>query len=514
MDKLQGLSRVGDLVRRSADRFPDLIALQDGALRWRYRELLSAMDDTRRELAELSIRAGDRVLIVAENCAEQVVLLFAVSELDAWPVLVSGRLAGEEIDRILGHCTPRLALLLSKSSPGAAQHAQRICAIQSKIEGLGAMHVWQPSSEPRPEPIDERVDQRIAAMIYTSGSTGVPKGAMLSHANLLFIGLMQAEVRHYVPGDKIYCVVPIAHVGGLASVLMGIFAAGGCVSLVQRFSAPGLGQMLREDDISILAGLPTLYVKFLEWARANPEQFAKPKLRMLTCASSPLDPAVKSDVEALFDLPLMNGYGMTETAAVACQTEFNHKRNDVSVGSPLPGVEVRFADDDGYDVAEGEVGEILVRGPNVFPGYYRNPQATSATFSADGWFKTGDLGHRDSNGDVFISGRLKDTIKRSGYNIYPIDVETALNAHPDVAISAVVGRPRDADEEVVAFVQLNENSAIGPEQIIGFLAQRLASYKLPNVLEVLPQLPTLHNGKVDKTAVRQLAIDLRNRNSQ
>ena len=507
MENLQELSRIGDLVRRSSERFPDNTAIEDGGLAWSYRTLLRIIHETQKQLITLGVKSGDRVLVVAENCAEMVAILIATSELDAWTVLVSARLAPEEINRILEHCTPRTALFLSRRSEPAAAHAKRLSAHQLDFGELGPVDVWQPETEPLAETMPDHSLDRTAAMIYTSGSTGVPKGAMLTHKNLIFMGLTQTRVRRYSENEKIYCVVPIAHIGGLCSVLMGMLACGGCINLHQRFSPEVLGQVLRESGITILAGVPTLFVKFLEWIRAHPDQFAAPELRLVTSASSPLDPAVKADIEAAFGLPLMNGYGSTETSAVICQTEVNQQRHDVSVGKPLPDVEIRFIGDNDKDVAQGEVGEIIVLGPNVFPGYYHNGEATAAAFTKDGWFKTGDLGYCDKNGDVFITGRSKDTIKRSGYNIYPIDVEMALNAHPLIAISAVVGRPRNADEEVVAFIQLIENATLTEKEIIAFLKERLAAYKLPNVLQIVPQLPTLHNGKVDKVTIRRLAMD-------
>jgi acyl-CoA synthetase (AMP-forming)/AMP-acid ligase II len=505
------MRRIGEILSHGAALFPERPALseeQQNWTLWTYAGLRRAVDEAAQALAALGARAGDRVLLVAENCAEMVALFFAASELDAWPVLASARLAPAEIDAIAAHCEPRLALFLSVKSVEAAAHARRRGAVLTDFGRLGQIEVDRISGEPVCEPPPVRIEDGVAAMIYTSGTTGTPKAAMLSHANLLYIGFTQAEQRRYTPGDKLYCVLPLAHIGGLSSILMGIFTAGACVCLAQRFSPAELGRALREQGITVVAGVPTLHVKFCEWARSNPELYAAPRLRIVTCASSPLDPAVKADVEALYGLPLQNGYGLTETAAVVCQTRLDEPRGDTSVGKALPGVSVRFVDEAGGDLPQGAVGEILVLGPNVFLGYYRNPDASRAAFTAEGWLKTGDLGYAAADGNVYIAGRAKDLIKRSGYNVYPLDVETALNAHPQVAICAVVGRARGADEEVLAFVQLREGSAAEPEELIAFLRSRLAAYKLPGVLRVLPQLPALHNGKVDRAAMRRLALEL------
>lgn len=505
---LPSLDHIDQLVARGAARFPARPALQDGDALWTYRDLERIVATTCEGLAALGVRAGDRVLVVAENCAEVIALLFAIGRRDAWPVIVSSRLAPGEIEAIVGHCAPRLVLYLSARSDAAGDHATRRAGRALELAPIGTVHVERPAGEPVPEPPPARPEEGVAAMIYTSGTTGVPKAAMLSHANMLFMGAAQAAARRLGVDDKIYCPLPLSHAGALVSQLMSALTAGACLFLATRFAPVELARALRDEGITIVPGVPTLHVKFVAWARANPDAFAAPRLRLVICASSPLYPAVKADVEALYGMPVQNGYGLTETAAVVCQTELDAPRSDTSVGKPLPGVSVRFAGAGGAEAAPGDVGEIEVRGRNVFLGYYRNPEATRTAFTADGWFKTGDLGYADAAGNVFIAGRAKDLIKRSGYNVYPLDVETALNAHPAAAMCGVVGCPRGADEEVVAFVQLKEGAGDSAGDLLAFLAQRLAAWKLPGVLRIVPALPTLHNGKVDKAAMRRMALEL------
>jgi acyl-coenzyme A synthetase/AMP-(fatty) acid ligase len=252
--------------------------------------------------------------------------------------------------------------------------------------------------------------------------------------------------------------------------------------------------------------VPTLHLKLAEWVRERGSELVAPKLRMATSAASPLDARVKALAESLYRLPLQNGYGLTETSAIVCQTRLGTPLPTVSVGKPLPGVRLRIVDAGGATVRAGETGALQVDGPNLFRGYYRNDDATRAAFTDDGWFATGDLGYADERGEVFVAGRAKDLIKRSGYSVHPVAVEAVLNGHRGIAASSVVGRPQGADEEVVAFVQLAQGLRALPPDLRAFMAQRLAPYEIPAVVRVLAELPTLTNGKVDKVALRRLAL--------
>ena len=300
--------------------------------------------------------------------------------------------------------------------------------------------------------------------------------------------------------------LPISHVGALG-ILLCVTAAGACLYLAERFVPADLAAAIREENVSVVPGLPPLHVKFLEWAMANPRAFDKDRVRLVTTSSSPLHASVKRAVERLYGCPLQNAYGLSEATGVVFQVEVAQWREDVSVGPPIPGVSVRIARGDGSSVPPGETGEILVRGPNVFLGYYRNAEATRAAFTADGWLRTGDLAYFGDGGVAFIAGRAKEMIKRSGYSIQPAEIEAALNEHPGVALSAVVAGRRAVDEEVVAFVQLKQGTNAGPDELIVFLHGRVAPYELPGAVRLLASVPTLNNGKIDRVTLRQWASE-------
>lgn len=497
------LVRIGDLLERTAGLFADRPAIQCGADTRSYSQLSESVRKTREDLRRLGVAAGDRLLIVSANSIEAVVLLFAGSALGAWPVVVSDRIAPAQLDRIVDHCDPCLSLFVSSNRGAEPQHARKHQA--QPISWTAMTDVWSSRRDPKPvaEARADRPQDDVAAMIYTSGTTGEPKGAMLSHRNLLFTGLTQMQLRHYSETDKTYCPLPLAHVGAL-TILMCVIAAGACMYLASRFVPAELAAAIRNDGVTVIPGLPPLHVKFMEWVADHPDRLERGRVRLVTTSSSPLHAPVKRAVEEMYGCPLQNGYGQTE-AGMVFQVETDAWREDTSVGHALPGMRVRIADPDGNSLPAGEIGEILVRGPSVFLGYYRDPEATRAAFTSDGWLRTGDLAYLDETQAAFVTGRSAETIRRSGYSIFPAEIEGALNEHPGVAQSAVVAGTRVADEEVVAFVQPKKDASVAADEILDFLKERIAAYELPGDLRLVERMPTLTNGKIDKRKLREWA---------
>lgn len=499
--------RINELLARSAALHPDRPALHQHGRTSTYRELAAAVEKTTLDLHRRGVGPGDRVLVVGTNSIEAVTLLFGLGTLGAWPVLVSSRVAPGQLDAIIAHCDPRLALYVGAPGGSAREHALRRDAKPAAFTALEGILSEEAGTEVLPEPQPDSPENGVAAMIYTSGTTGMPKAAMLSHRNLVHIGLTQLELRRYSEIDKTYCPLPISHVGALG-ILMCVLAAGACMYLADRFEPAKLVAAIRDHGITVVPGLPPLYVKLLEWLADNPTiEFDTSRVRLITSSSSRLNAPVKRAVERLFEQPLQNAYGLTEATGVIFQAEAGQWRKDASVGPPIPGVSVRIIDASGNDVPLGERGEIVARGPNVFLGYYKDPAATHASFTRDGWLRSGDLGYVDESGVAFITGRSKETIKRSGYNIYPAELEAALNEHDCVSMSAVVPGRRLGDEEVVAFVQPKKDSIVQPAALLAFLQNRIAAYELPGAIHLVNRLPTLHNGKVDKMTLRQWAQD-------
>jgi acyl-CoA synthetase (AMP-forming)/AMP-acid ligase II len=289
-------------------------------------------------------------------------------------------------------------------------------------------------------------------------------------------------------------------------VCLGTLRAGATLFLQARFNPASMAECVATRGITVCQGVPAMYAKLLEHLKTRGAQkLSAPSLRFIYAGGSPLGAALQREVESAFGLTLHNGYGLTEASPTITQTRHDEKRDDCSVGRALPGVEVRIVDREGKDVAPGEVGELWARGPNVMKGYYRDPAATAATLRPGGWLATGDLARQTPDGACFIEGRLKELIIRSGFNVFPAEVEAVLNSHPEVTQSAVVGRCAGGDEEVVAFVELVPGARATPAALLEFASAGLAPYKRPAEIVVLASLPAAPSGKVLKARLAALA---------
>jgi len=497
-------ARIDAIPRAAATRTPDAPALSEGTAEdgrtLSYAALVGEIDRYAALLRGRGVRPGDRVLLVSENCITQVALIFAASTVGAWIVNLNPRLSAPEIDAIQLHCGARLALYTAALSPEAAAHAARAGASSAADTDV----MIGPLNEAcAPEPVQ---DDQVAALVYTTGTTGQPKGVMLSHRNLLFVAGVSSRLRGLVPQDRAWGVLPISHVYGLTSVLLGTLSAGACLQLAPRFTPDTMLRAIRDDGLTIVQGVPAMYARLLELA-GNAR--LPSRLRFAYAGGSPLDPDLKRRVEALLGLPLHNGYGLSEAAPTVSQTRLDAPRADTAVGQPIPGVDVRIVDQSGRDLADGEAGELWVRGPNVMRGYYREPLLTAAALRPGGWLNTGDMARRGEDGTLFIVGRTRELIIRSGFNVFPLEVETVLNAHPGVTQSAVVGKAAaDGNEEVVAFVQPDPRQAPTVDQLQAWAAERLAPYKRPGRIVLMKALPAAATGKILKNALKEIATTL------
>lgn len=499
--------RISDVIQQWVQLSPDHPALVEPSGGWSYQQLASAVSEARHWLGGLGVRPGDRVMLVCENCRAAVAILLGLAALDAWPVLVSTNLSPRELDQIRDHCGPRRLIYFTAASRQAREHAKRQGAELVDVGALGSLAVSSLDSSAEPEPVEPEVSERVGALIYTSGTTGLPKGVMLTHRNLLFVAAVSAKIRSLTPNDRMYAVLPMSHAVGLSVVLLGGLLSGATLYLSPRFDPFAAMTTMEKEQLTVVLGAPGMFSLLVDYAKLrNIASVRLPALRIISSSGAPLPPALKEQVEKLFGITLHNGYGVTECSPNISQAVVGEHRNDTSVGRPLPGVELKLVGPDQMPVADAEVGELWVRGPNVMKGYYRAPEETAAAIDSEGWFNTRDLA-RLKDGLLFIEGRTKDLIIRFGLNVYPAEVEGVLNAHPAVVRSAVIGRtvPGTAGgEEVVAFVQPKTGSTVHASEIAQYAAQQLAPHKRPSHIFLVPDMPLTRTGKVVKGELSKL----------
>jgi long-chain acyl-CoA synthetase len=447
------------------------------------------------------------MMIVSENSLQLAALVLAASEMNAWAVVVNPRLSNREIDQIREHSGARRVFYVGGVSPAAQNHAERHGAGMHQLGRLGGVGVGPLQADVDPEPVETDPARQVAVLLYTSGTTGNPKGVMLTHRNLLFNARVTGQLRRLSPEDRIYGVLPMSHIVGLSTVLVSALMFGAAIQVTPRYDPAELVHAVAEDGVSVLSGVPATYQRLLQYqAVSGLKALPRGRLRYLGVAGAPLDLTLKTRIEAELGLPLLNAYGITECGPAISAVRSEAPVSDASVGRPFPGIELRLVGHDGTKVLPGEVGELHVRSPGVMRGYYRAPELTAAAIDANGWFNTGDLARLDGD-KLHVVGRTKELIIRSGFNVYPPEVEGVLNAHPDVVQSAVVGRAVEGNEEVIAYVQLLPGAKADAAALMAHARAQLTAYKRPAEIVILDALPANSTGKILKHKLADAARD-------
>lgn len=474
-----------------ADRHPrDRLAIIDhDGQRLSYGDLADSVGTLRAALRRHGVRAGDRVMVVTENCAAFAALIIALAGLRAWVLPVNARHSAEEITAIARHAGARCLLFTPDASPASADHAARLEAEHLSKPASGPILATAIMSTEPEETSDDPADQ-VAALLYTTGTTSAPKGVMLTHGNLMWNAEVSGRTRRLVPDDVILAILPGTHVYCFSSgIIAGLFH-GTTVRFVPRFTPEAVLAAFAEGA-SVMPAVPQMYQAITGLLKRRGERPDAPRLRLISSGGAPLDPDWKRGIEEFFGLTLHNGYGLTETSPGVTVTRIDGPAGDLSCGLPVDGVEVAIDDPD----ADG-IGEVLIRGPNVMKGYYRNPDATRTAIRPDGFFCSGDLGYLGPRGELYIVGRRKELIIRSGFNVFPPEIEAMLTQHPAIAQAAVVGRAVKGDEEIIAFILAEEG--LTEAEVKDWLHTRLVAYKIPQHIRIVPGYPTAPTGKILK----------------
>lgn len=344
-----------------------------------------------------------------------------------------------------------------------------------------------------------------AVILYTSGTTGQPKGAELSHSNIVMNSFVVRELFKHQANDVQLVTLPLFHSFGQTVQLNGGFLGGHTLVFLARFEPEAAFKALQDENVTIFCGVPTMYWALLNYPDAEKfdlEKIAR-NLRLGVSGGASLPVEVIKGVEERFRIPLLEGYGLSETSPVSSFLRMDMERKPGSIGVPIWGIEMCVVDGDDNDVSLGEPGEIIIRGHNIMKGYYKRPEETEKAFK-NGWFHTGDVATQDADGYYYIVDRIKDMIIRGGFNVYPREIEETLMTHPDVSLAAVVGVPDDEyGQEIKAFIVPKEGTDPAPEAIIAWAKQEMAAYKYPRLVEIRQTLPMTATGKILKTDLRQ-----------
>lgn len=489
---------VADLLRDTSRRLPDKVALiVDGSGdRITFAHVDEESDRVAAALQSRGVAPGDRVAIMMHNVPEFVTAYFGILKAGAVVVPLNILLTPAEVGSILQDCGAVAVLSAEPFEPVAGAAAPDGVDVVSTAR-------WTEFVREGGRVTDvARDDDDLAVLAYTSGTTGAPKGAMLTHGNLLANLRQQMAVPedHVREDDVLFLALPLFHIFGL-NVTVGLMVKTGATGvLVDRFEPVPALRAIQNHKVTVVFGAPTMFGAWVSLPGAD--QYDLSRVRLAVSGAAPLAPEVLRDFRDMFGVDIYEGYGLTETAPSLTSARMATSVRPGSVGLPLPEVELRIVDDTGEDVEVGDPGEILVRGPNVFKGYWNREEDTEAAF-VDGWFRTGDIGLRDEDGHIYLVDRKRDLIIVSGFNVFPSEVEHALLENPKIAKAAVVGVPHAyTGEAVKAYVVLAPGVDASAAEIITELQERLARFKRPGELEIVEDLPHALTGKVLRRVLR------------
>jgi malonyl-CoA/methylmalonyl-CoA synthetase len=494
------MNPTGDLATRFAKSFTayaDRVLVEEEDRHWTYAEVARAVGRLAGTLQRLGVAPGDRLLVQTEKSVRTLILYFASMRAGAIYLPLNVDYTESELAYFIEDAEPVLAVC----RPQSRELFERLGHAKLRVETLDTLAARTNDAEAAP--MARRPDD-IAAILYTSGTTGKPKGAMLTHANLVSNGETLVDLWRFTQDDRLIHALPIFHVHGLFVAVHCALFSGATMIFLPRFDA---GAVIRHmAHASVLMGVPTFYTRLLGEAGFTRE--AAGRMRLFIAGSAPLSADTFREFERRSGHRVLERYGMTETGMLT-SNPYAGERRAGSVGLPLPGVELRIADaETGTILPQGEVGIVEVKGPNVFKGYWRNPEKTAAEFRPDGFFITGDMGTIEADGYVRLVGRAKDLIISGGLNVYPAEVEALLDDRPDIAESAVIGVPHpDFGEAVIAVVK-PATDTFDKKAVRAALRKDLAAFKVPKDILVMDALPRNTMGKVQKKLLRKRFANL------
>ncbi|MCM3711697.1 fatty acid--CoA ligase family protein [Sporosarcina luteola] len=471
-------------------------------------------------LQDLGIEKGDHIALLLGNTPHFLISLYATMRIGATAIPVNPIYSPDEISYILHNSDAKAVIAIDQLLPLVEKSAtlfpsienyivcemstdvgERVAALADKAKAkVQLFSELIATGRPDLEPID--VDgNETAIILYTSGTTGRPKGAMLTHENLYSNARDVGDYLRFSENDRVVATLPVFHVFALTVVVNAPLLKGATILLIPRFSPAEVFESIKEQKATIFAGVPTMYNFLYQYPEGDPADFNTIRIAISGGASLPV--ALLHNFENKFNVRISEGYGLSEASPVTCFNPLDRERVPGSIGTNIINVENKVFNEYGEEVPVGEVGELVVQGPNVMKGYYKMPEETAAAIR-DGWLYTGDLARQDEDGYFYIVDRKKDMIIVGGYNVYPREVEEVLFTHDDIVEAAVIGVPdTDFGEEVQAFVVLKKGAVADAEKLKAFCANRLARYKVPKTIDFLDELPKNTTGKILRRSLKE-----------
>jgi long-chain acyl-CoA synthetase len=500
-------------VHETATTQPEKIAYHFMGQDTSYAEFDVSVSKFASALQDLGVEKGDHIAFLLGNTPHFLISLYATMRIGATAIPVNPIYTPDEISYIIQNSDAKAVIALDQLLPLVEQAAgafptvahyiicetdpstpEKIAAlpasVKNKVRSFTQL-IGAGTTNGHPVDVDEN---ETAIILYTSGTTGRPKGAMLTHKNIYSNARDVADYLGFSEEDRVVATLPVFHVFALTVVVNAPLLKGATILLVPRFSPGDVFKITREKEATVFAGVPTMYNFLYQFPEGRKEDFES--IRLSISGGSSLPVALLHNFEEKFNVRISEGYGLSESSPVTCFNPTDRERIPGSIGTTITNVENKVVDELGHDVPDGEVGELIVRGPNVMKGYYKMPEETAAALR-DGWLYTGDLARRDEDGYFYIVDRKKDLVIVGGYNVYPREVEEVLFEHRDVVEAAVIGVPDpDFGEAVHAFVVLKDGVEEDVESLENYCRKRLAKYKVPKHIEFLDELPKNTTGKI------------------
>ncbi len=497
------------ILSKSAEKFGEKAAIVWNDKEYSFKDLDSMSNRFAHALLQKGLTKGDRVCIFMQNSPEFVISHFGIIKAGCITVPLNVMYRRRELVHMVNDSGATVMVTSEGNLPYVLEVRNDLKSLREIIvtssnvpEGCLSFHRLLENSVDKPTAV-RNADEDVAVICYTSGTTGSAKGAMITHSNFISNISTLSQLWELTDRDRLMMALPMFHVHGLGIAVHGMVYCGYTMVLLERFDAKRVMEGIDKYKCTVFMGVPTMYIKLLE---LDDCKYDLSSMRLWTVGSAPMPLDAMEKFKERYGFELLERYGMTETAVVIASNPLRGKRKPGSVGLPIPGVEVKIVDDEDNPLPVNEVGEIVVRGPNVMKGYWNRPQETEEAFR-NGWFHTGDLGKIDEEGYLHIVGRKKEMIISGGFKVFPREVEEVLHTHPKVKEVAVVGIPDPVrGESVKAYIVLKDGATATEKELDEFCRNNLAAFKVPRIYEFVSTIPRTPSGKILNRLLSQAKV--------